>query len=79
MLHRILLNMTMEKGNEMYTPPMLLILETIREPPMLREEDDVFVIINLKNFISNVPIVDESIRADLTCFYLFDGQRWDSS
>ncbi len=33
---------------------MRLILEAIREPPVLREEDDVFIIMNLSNFISNV-------------------------
>ena len=36
--------------------PLRLILETIREPPSsLRDDDDVFVILNLTNFISNLP------------------------
>lgn len=44
----------------MKSTPLELILETIREPPSaLRDDDDVFVILTLSNFISNVPTFSE--------------------
>jgi hypothetical protein len=54
--------------------PLQLILETIREPPSsLRDDDDVFVILNLTNFISNIPTFADN--GGILIFILFCKRR----